>query len=222
MRGSFAYMVETMPRQQRKRERTRELIRDTALELFASQGYRETTISAIADRCDVAVRTVTLHFPAKEDLLFADDPFSLESLTNWLAAKPAGTPTLDALRDWMATTMRDLDATGASAKVWRRRALRSRLIVADEDLRGRARAAYYRYEQVVAASIATELGLPEHALAPQLAAVTVITGLRELYEAAEAQPTGRRGTQAPEPEQLLALTDRVLDYARAGLARLTD
>jgi AcrR family transcriptional regulator len=211
-----------MPRRQRKKERTRELIRDTALELFATQGYRDTTISAIADRCDVAVRTVTLHFPAKEDLLFADDPFSYESLSAWLAAQPAGTPTLDALRDWMATTMRELDATGASAEVWRRRALRSQLIVADEDLRGRARAAYYRYEQVIAAGVGADLGLPADALAPRLTGITVITGLRELYETAEAQPTGLGDAHAPEPEQLLALVDRVLDYARAGLARLTD
>lgn len=214
-------MVEMMPRQQRKKERTRELIRDTALELFAAQGFRDTTISAIAERADVAVRTVTLHFPAKEDLLFAGDPFSFESLSAWLAAKPAGTPTLDALRDWMASTMRDLDATGASAEVWRRRALRSQLIVADDDLRGRARAAYYRYEQVIAAGVAADLDLPADALAPRLAGITVITGLRELYETAEAQPTGGRGNAASDPEQLLALVDRVLDYARAGLARLT-
>ncbi len=214
-------MVETMPRQQRKKERTRELIRDTALELFAAQGFRDTTISAIAERADVAVRTVTLHFPAKEDLLFADDPFGFESLSAWLAAKPAGTPTLDALRDWMATTMRDLDATGASAEVWRRRALRSQLIVADDDLRGRARAAYYRYEQVIAAGVAADLGLAADALAPRLAGITVITGLRELYETAEAQPADGRGNAASDPEQLLDLVDRVLDYARAGLARLT-
>ncbi|GAB2568068.1 TetR/AcrR family transcriptional regulator [Kribbella endophytica] len=210
-----------MPRRQRKKERTRELIRDTALELFAAQGFRDTTISAIAERADVAVRTVTLHFPAKEDLLFADDPFSFESLNEWLAAKPAGTPTLDALRDWMASTMRDLDATGASAEVWRRRALRSQLIVADDDLRGRARAAYYRYEQVIAAGVAADLDLSPDALAPRLAGITVITGLRELYETAEAQPTGRRSNAASDPEQLLALVDRVLDYARAGLSRLT-
>jgi AcrR family transcriptional regulator len=215
-------LVETTPRQQRKKERTRELIRDTALELFATQGYRDTTISAIADRCDVAVRTVTLHFPAKEDLLFADDPFSFESLAEWLAAKPAGTSTLDTLRDWMATTMGELDSAGVSAKVWRQRALRSQLIVADEALRGRARAAYCRYEQAIAAGIAADLGLPADALAPRLAGITVVTGMRELYETAEARPTEGGGAQAPDPEQLLALVERVLDYARAGLARLTE
>jgi hypothetical protein len=100
--------------------------------------------------------------------------------------------------------------------------LRSQLIVADEDLRGRARAAYYRYEQVIAAGVGADLGLPADALAPRLTGITVITGLRELYETAEAQPTGLGDAHAPEPEQLLALVDRVLDYARAGLARLTD
>ncbi|MFC7110652.1 TetR/AcrR family transcriptional regulator [Nonomuraea rubra] len=62
-------------RRDRKKRQTRERIQASALELFTSQGYRNTTIAAIAEHADVATRTVTLHFPTKEDLLFADDPF---------------------------------------------------------------------------------------------------------------------------------------------------
>ena len=68
-------MTETATRQERKKQRTRALIRETAWELFAAHGYDATTIKAIADAADVAPRTVTIHFPAKDDLLFADDDY---------------------------------------------------------------------------------------------------------------------------------------------------
>lgn len=201
-------------RQQRKRERTRELIQQTALKLFAAHGYRETTISAIAEASDVAVRTVTVHFPAKEDLLLADDPFTAESLARRLAERSPGESTLDALRDWMAETMQRPPED--DERFWQLRALRSRLIVEDEDLRGRARASYYKFERLLAAGIAQDLDLPADALVPRVAAVTVITGLRELYETSEAQPAAG----SDDAGELLVLVDRVIDFARAGIAAL--
>jgi AcrR family transcriptional regulator len=59
-------MTVTTTRQERKKQRTRTLIRETAWELFAAHGYDATTIKAIADAADVAARTVTSHFPAKD------------------------------------------------------------------------------------------------------------------------------------------------------------
>jgi AcrR family transcriptional regulator len=92
-----------------KRPSPDEVIQQTALELFAEHGYRDTTIAAIAVAADVAPRTVTVHFPAKEDLLFSADPFTLETLTERIRTRVAGESTLDALRDWMATTMQELN-----------------------------------------------------------------------------------------------------------------
>lgn len=199
-------------RRERKKLQTRALIEKTALELFAEQGYRDTTIGAIADAADVAVRTVTVHFPTKEDLLFGDDPFAAESLAARIRER-ANESTLDAVRAWMADTMGNLADDGPARDVWHRRALRVRVITADEDLRAKARAGYYKHELPVAEGIGQDLGLPPDALAPRLAATTVITGLRELYETREAS-----GTNTAE---LLSLVDRVLDFARAGLAELT-
>ena len=82
-------MTETTTRHERRKQRTRALIRETAWELFAAHGYDATTIKAIADAADVAPRTVTVHFPAKDDLLFADDDyFGADRLEQWLAARP--------------------------------------------------------------------------------------------------------------------------------------
>lgn len=199
---------------ERKKLRTRRLIQDTALDLFAAQGYAETTIAAVATAADVAVRTVTTHFPTKEDLLLGGDPFSAESLAAALAARADG-DTLDGLRAWVEATLRSLDDDDAE-RAWRRRALRARLVLEDDRLRGRARGEYHALERVVAAGVAADLGLGPDALPARLAAVTVVVGMRELYETDEA-----RAAEGQEPlEALLALVDDVVRFARAGLAAI--
>ena len=92
-------------RQERRKRRTRQAIQTAALELFAERGYRETTINDIAERADVAPRTVTVHFPAKEELLFDAEPFTLDGLSKRLSGRQPHETALEALRDWMAATM---------------------------------------------------------------------------------------------------------------------
>jgi AcrR family transcriptional regulator len=210
------HVAEAAGRRERKKRQTRARIQDAALELFAEHGFRPTTIAAIAERADVATRTVAVHFPAKEDLLFADDPFTPSSLGRRLALRTPGETTLDALRDWMVTTMRELDAetaagSGDGAPIWRRRAIRLRLVVDDDDLSGRARAGYRDLEKLVAAGIGQDLDLAADALIPRLAATTTVAGLREIYATAEAKA-------AEGMTELIPLVDRVLDFARAGIA----
>jgi AcrR family transcriptional regulator len=211
-------MAETLDRNQRRKRRTRAAIERAALELFAERGFAATTIAAIADAADVAPRTVTLHFPVKEDLLFGEDPFAVEALAARMRARAPGESTLDALRDWMITTMRDLGSasSGAQRDFWHTRAVRAAVIAADDTLRGRARSGYQASEQVVAEGIGADLGLAADALAPRLAATTAIIGLRELYTAREVSA---RDT-IPGTNELIVLVDRVLDFARGGLSAL--
>jgi len=206
-----------MARQERKKQRTRALIRETAWELFAVHGYDATTIKAIADAADVAPRTVTFHFPAKDDLLFADDDyFSADRLEHRLATRPAGQPALETLRQWMVETADDITSSRAdrAGDYWRARALRARMIDANDRLRGVARASYAPAERVLAAAIATDLDVEPDALAPRLAAATAVTGLREMYDSREARSFG------PEPaaDDLVQLVNRVIDFTIAGLA----
>jgi AcrR family transcriptional regulator len=60
---------EAPTRRERRRLEIRERILDTALELFESRGYEETTVGEIAERADIAYGTFFNHFPAKLDLL---------------------------------------------------------------------------------------------------------------------------------------------------------
>lgn len=54
-----------------RRRRTREAVLASASELFHAQGYDATTVAEIARRANVSERTFYVHFPAKEDVLFA-------------------------------------------------------------------------------------------------------------------------------------------------------
>lgn len=210
-------MADAPDRRERKKQRTRLAIQNAAFELFAERGYRETTINAIADRADVAPRTVTVHFPTKEELLFDAEPFTLESLVTVLEAREPHKSALDALREWMASTMTALASPESNGRVWERRALRAHIINAEPELRGRARAGYHEFERVLADAIGKDLDEPGAALTPRLAALTAVTGLRELYETEEAISL----PSPPHAADLLALVDRVIAFTQAGIDRST-
>src|SRR6201987_5799623 len=182
-------MSEPADRRTRKKQRTHLAIQDAAFELFAERGFRATTIRAIADRADVAPRTVTVHFATKEELLFDAEPFRPERLAAALNARGPKQSALDTLRDWMASTMNDLESHDAemNGRFWERRAQRAHIINAEPGLRGRARASYYPFERVLAEAIGNDLGQPANSLIPRLAALSAVAGLRELYERDEAQ-----------------------------------
>jgi AcrR family transcriptional regulator len=207
--------AEQVDRQERRKRRTRQAIQTAALELFAERGYRETTINDIAERADVAPRTVTVHFPAKEELLFEAEPFTLDGLSKRLSERGPHESTLEALRDWMATTMTEVETKGSEldGRFWERRALRAHIINTEPELRGRARASYYPFERVLAEAIGQDLGQSGNTLIPRLAALSAVAGLRELYESDEAQTLAA----PPSAAELLKLVDRVIRFARAGI-----
>src|SRR5580698_176561 len=207
--------AEVADRQERRKRRTRQAIQAAALELFAERGYGDTTINDIAERADVAPRTVTVHFPAKEELLLDAEPFSLDSLSERLSSRRPNESALEALRDWMATTMTEAETNGSEmdGRFWERRALRAHIINSEPELRGRARAGYYPFERALADAIGNDIGQSGNALIPRLAAFAAVAGLRELYESDEAQALAA----PPSAAELLELVNRVIRFVRAGL-----
>ena len=207
--------AEVADRQERRKRRTRQAIQKAALELFAERGYRETTINDIAERADVAPRTVTVHFPAKEELLLDAEPFTLDSLSGRLSARRPHESALDALRDWMATTMTDVETSASELdeRFWERRAVRAHIINTEPELRGRSRASYFPFERALAEAIGEDLGQSGNSLIPRIAALSAVAGLRELYESDEAQVLA----DPPSGAQLLELVDTVIRFVQAGL-----
>lgn len=63
-------MIETRPSRTEKRKvETKQRIIRTAMELFITQGFEQTTIDQIAEAADVAKGTIYNHFPEKEAIL---------------------------------------------------------------------------------------------------------------------------------------------------------
>jgi AcrR family transcriptional regulator len=207
--------AEVVDRQERRKRRTRQAIQRAALELFAERGYRETTINDIAERAEVAPRTVTVHFPAKEELLLDAEPFTLDSLSERLSARRPHESALEALRDWMATTMAEVEtnASELDGRFWERRALRAHIINNEPELRGRSRASYYPFERILAETVGEDIGRSGNSLIPRLAALSAVAGLRELYESDEAQALD----SPPSAAELLELVDNVICFTKAGI-----
>lgn len=56
-------------RQERRKEETRTKIIEAAMKLFENQGFADTTMEQIAEKADVAKKTLYNHFPVKEAIL---------------------------------------------------------------------------------------------------------------------------------------------------------
>jgi AcrR family transcriptional regulator len=81
----------------RQKLRTRHALQAAALQLFAEQGYEQTTIAQIADRADVSPRTFFVHFPTKEDVLFLLTDQGFEDFGSLVAAAPPALSSLSAI-----------------------------------------------------------------------------------------------------------------------------
>jgi AcrR family transcriptional regulator len=72
-------------------ERTRELILDAAIDLFAEQGYDESTLDDVAERAGVSISTLYRYFPSKDLLVLT--PVALNGqMAEELARRPAEEP----------------------------------------------------------------------------------------------------------------------------------
>ena len=70
---------------ERARAARREEILDAARRVFASRGFRGTTIADIADEAGIALGTIYLYFPSKEDLFVALNQRLAEIITSAIA-----------------------------------------------------------------------------------------------------------------------------------------
>jgi AcrR family transcriptional regulator len=89
--------VPETPTRDRKREAMRARIAETALQLFVSQGFAETTFDEIASVAGVGRRTIFRYFPTKEAILFDHLVARRERTVHALLDRPVGEPALVSL-----------------------------------------------------------------------------------------------------------------------------
>lgn len=203
---------------ERKKLRTRETLARVALELFERQGFRATTITEIADAADVAPRTVSAYFPAKDDLVFPDHHEHVAALRARLADRHPGETAIDALRAWIMAELPRWQAEHEQLRA------RRRVIDADEGLRARERAHQGEFEDLLATVIAGDLGLGADDPEPRMAAAATIAifGVLERQDRPPARaPEGPGDEQGPYAEEdVLGLLDRALRFVTGGIAAL--
>ncbi|MCH0542045.1 TetR family transcriptional regulator [Streptomyces sp. MUM 203J] len=84
---------------ERKKQRTRAALLRTALELFITQGYEETTVDEIVDTVEVSQRTFFRYFASKEEVAFALQHMAEEHFVAALRERPSEEGPFDALRN---------------------------------------------------------------------------------------------------------------------------
>ena len=195
---------------ERKKARTRATIVRVALELFAEQGYSQTTIAQIAGAADVSPRTVSTYFPAKEDIVFDLGAGSKERLAEAILERPRGQDTMAALRQWLLSE-RELLERDEDLHVCQRA-----VIDREEALLIHERALMREFELVLAEGLAGDLGLPPSDLQPRMAAAAAMAVFDLLQDEGKADAGGR----LPPVEQQLELLDQALAFITGGVAAL--
>jgi AcrR family transcriptional regulator len=192
---------------ERKKQQTREKIARVALELFAERGYDETTLADIAEAAEVAPRTIFAYYEGKDDILLAKEGSILSELKRRLDERPAGTTTVDTLREFLTR----IEAPDEASR------LRKKVMCANPALEKKMRARLAELEPMLAESIAKDLGAAPDDLRPLLIAASMtaaFTSMSDRFSDAKA------GGEPMTHEQAMATLDQVLDFLRGGLEAL--
>jgi AcrR family transcriptional regulator len=86
---------------ERGKARRREAITRAAFELFAERGYDRTTVADIAERAEVAPRTVTLYSPSKQEIALSGFTERAQQLADRLRERAPGESLTAILGAWV-------------------------------------------------------------------------------------------------------------------------
>jgi AcrR family transcriptional regulator len=160
-----------------KRQRTRQTIIRVGLELFAQQGYRNTTLTQIAAAAEVAPSTLHKYFASKDDIVFSDYDAVRDSIAERILRRPASETLSEALLAWttdvMPTTCGDEDED-----LYRQRRM---TIAKDETLRAAERLRLAELEDAFAEAFAEDLGEHPNDLRTRLMASIAANGLNTVF-----------------------------------------
>src|SRR5215216_2680883 len=153
---------------ERKKQRTRQLIAETAVRLFLERGFDGVTVAEIAREAEVAEKTIFNYFPTKEDLVYWRLETFEDELLGTVREREPGESILAAFGRFVLTR-RGLLAEQDPAAVERLAAL-TRMITESPALLARERQIFERYTASLAALIAQETGASADDVEPWVAA----------------------------------------------------
>jgi mycofactocin system transcriptional regulator len=185
-----------------------------ARELFARQGYDETSIDQIAAAVGVSRRTFFRYYDSKRDVVWGEFDAELVRLRTRLEAAPTGQPMMDVLRRAVVDTNR-FDA-GELAELRVLIGLTSTV----PDLVAHSAVRYADWCEVVATFVAGRIGGAPDDLAPQTVARAVLGAAVAAFTHWAGAETGDLARELDDAFRLLATgfaEDRVSDYRNRGI-----
>ncbi len=148
-------------------DRTHEVLRQAALELFSQQGYEATGTAQIAALAGVSEMTLFRHFPTKEALL-VDDPFD-PMIAEAVRSRPSNEPAMRAVAEGIRDALGQVDARDLQIE-----RVRPRIIAQTPSLRG---AIERNNQETIQALAAALVDRGEDAASARIAATAAISGL---------------------------------------------
>lgn len=157
---------------ERKKQKTRNLIAETARRLFAERGFEAVSVAEVARQAEVSEATVFNYFPTKEDLVYDGLEYFEEEMLQAVRERPVGQSVVQAfgrfvlqIRGLLAAE--DKQAAKSLAKI-------SRMIVSSPSLRARERDILSSYADSLGALIAEETDAAKGDLRPMVVAQALI------------------------------------------------
>jgi AcrR family transcriptional regulator len=207
---------------ERKKQRTRQLLSETARRLFGKRGFEQVSVAEIAREAEVSEMTVFNYFPSKEDLVYSGLETFEDQLLAAIRERAPGQTVIAAFGDFILEPRGLLAASDDTAA----RELMSvtRMIAASPALRAREQQIFARYTDALAQLIAQETGARAGDLRPYVVANALIgvhraliTYVRERLEsgASDRRRLARQVRQRGE-SALALLADGLGDYAAKG------
>jgi AcrR family transcriptional regulator len=165
-----------LPLREQTRAVVRSLLARTALELFADQGYDETTVDEVAAAAGVSRRTLFNYFDSKEDLALS----GLSEQGDLIAARFAERPATEDVWESLRAAFQVLEEIEAPVE---RRLEVITLLFGSESLRAGHAEKQARWRDLLAPLIEPRLRMSEHrALEARAIAATAITCVQAAYE----------------------------------------
>src|SRR5919197_971163 len=215
---------------ERKKQRTRRHIADTARRLFAERGFEAVTVAEIAREADVAQATVFNYFPTKEDLFYSRLEAFEEELLSAIRERRPGQSVLAAFAEFLLGQggVLAMQAPGGDDEATARIRTITRIIVDSPALLARERQVFDHYAKTLAARLAEDVGAAADDVVCQVVANTLLGLHRALIDHVRAMALAgataaqiRRDVRRQARRAVAQLEEGLGDFGKSRSGRLT-
>jgi AcrR family transcriptional regulator len=203
---------------ERKKDQTRQAIREAAVRLFADRGFERVTVTEIASEANVSVATVFNYFPTKDEIVFSGMEVFETELLHAIRDREPGTSVLAAFKAFILGLHGMLVSTNPNGAT--RLAQISRIVLGSPALQDREGQIFSRSARALARLIAQETDAAADDMNPYVVANTLIGVHRAMLDQVRRRAASRtppstisRDVHSYAEQALTLLADGLGDYA---------